>query len=64
MVGGRGRCREVGGRFACGKTWGLGWACGRKSVWERVRIAVVFGGKKSWREPFRGGYGVRGWWSR
>ena len=48
MVGGHDRRGEVGGWFACGKTWWLEWACARKSVWERVRTAVVFGGKKSW----------------
>ena len=26
--------REVGGWFACGKTWGLEWACGRKRVFK------------------------------
>ena len=25
---------EVGGWFACGKTWWLGWACGRKRVFK------------------------------
>ena len=30
-IAGRG---EVGGWFACGKTWCLGWACGRKRVFK------------------------------
>ena len=55
---------EVGWRFACGKRWWLGWACGRKSVWERVRIAVIFSEKRAGVSLFRCGYGVRGWWLR
>ena len=34
MVGGYDRRGEVGGWFVCGKTWGLGWACGRKRVFK------------------------------
>ena len=34
VVGGHDRRGEVGGRFACGKTWWLAWARGRKRVFK------------------------------